>query len=360
MDDFFKYYAKLIKFLMYAIVVLILLTILFLFSKTSLIWMNLLSDLWHCLIPFLIAFILAYLIHPLISKIDSFKLPRILSVLLFYVLVFGGLYVIISWFLPTIISQIRDLVINFPIYIVAIQEQLLILDIKFDLNLYETFSVQYDQIMVNISENVQNIVTFVFNFLSSIIGSFVSIIIIPIALFYFLKDYERITQGCIKLVPKRYRHHAVSLGSLLDDSLGSYLRGLFLIMISLSLIGTVLFMFAGMKYSLLFGVLIGFTDFIPFIGPIIGAIPVVFFALSMSWKKVITVVIIILILQFIEANILQPFIIGRNLDLHPIFVMILMLVAGTLFGFQGILLAFPVFIIFKTVIAYLMKLKNPQ
>ncbi|HAX72164.1 MAG TPA: AI-2E family transporter [Firmicutes bacterium] len=358
MDKFIGKYRKLINFCLYSLCVTFVLLIVLLSMKTSPFWLKLLKDIWHTLIPFLIAFLLAYLIHPLISFIESLKLPRGISILLFYFIIFGSLYALISWFLPTIFLEIRGLISNIPDYLESIQEQILILDIKFNLNLSDTITAEYENIMNHFSEHVQNIVGLTFNFLSSMVGSFISIIIVPIALFYFLKDYEKILSLFVFLVPKKYKHHAVSFGELLDQSLGSYLRGLLLVMLCLSFIGTFLFMFAGIEYSLLFGFLVGFTDFIPFIGPIIGAIPVVFYALSISWNKVITVILIVAILQFIEANILQPLIIGRNLDLHPLLVMVAVLLAGAIFGFQGVILAFPIIIIIKCMISYRRLLKE--
>ena len=107
-------------------------------------------------------------------------------------------------------------------------------------------------------------------------------------------------------------------------------------------------------------ILIGLTDFIPFIGPFIGAIPVIIFALSISWNKVIVVVIILGILQAIEGNFLQPFIIGRNLDMHPLFIMILMMLAGSFFGLMGIFFAIPVFLVVRTLAQYMIQLKGKR
>lgn len=108
MEEFFSKYAKIIKFGMYTLVVLMLLSIVFLFVQTSPIWGNILSDIWSSLFPFLIAFLLAYVIHPLILCIDRLRLPRVLSVFLFYLFIFGSLYGVISWFLPTILRELHD------------------------------------------------------------------------------------------------------------------------------------------------------------------------------------------------------------------------------------------------------------
>ena len=258
----------------------------------------------------------------------------------------------ISWFLPTILTQLSSLISNIPVYAVQIQDQLMMLDIKFNLNLAEIFQSQYNQVLSQLGGSIQHVASSIFSMLGSVVNSFVSIIIIPVALFYFLKDYERVLGGIINSFPRKIQYHVIAIGELLDKSLGSYIRGLFIIMILLSGIATGLLMLVDIKYPLLFGVLIGITDFIPFVGPFLGAIPVILFALTISWKKVVAVLMVIVAIQFIEGNILQPFIIGRNLEMHPLVIMILMIVAGSLFGFYGLLFAIPIFLVAKTLYQY--------
>ena len=358
MNEFFNKYSRIIRFLLYAVSFLISLVILFLCIQTSSVWGRIWNDILGSLFPFFVAFLLAYIIHPLILWIDRIRLPRVISVFLFYAVVFGSLYGIISWFLPTIIREVHDLVMNLPTYLTAIQNQLLIFDEQSGLHLSDLFLSQYSKWVSTLTEHIREVTGFTFNIVFSILGSLMFIVIVPIALFYFLKDYEKILNGLLNLVPTRYRSHVASISSLLDDSLGSYIRGLAIIMVCVSLIATVLLMFAGIDYALLFGFLIGLTDFIPFIGPFIGAIPVLIFALSISWNKVLLVIIILAILQAVEGNFLQPFIIGRNLDIHPLFIMMLMMVAGTLLGLKGVFFAIPVFLVIRTISRYIRGLKH--
>lgn len=358
MDDFFNKYSRILRYLLYAITALVSLVILFLCIQTSSVWLGVLSQIWGSLFPFFIAFLLAYLIHPLILWIERIRLPRVISICLFYMLIFACLYGTVSWFLPTIIRELHDLVINLPTYLTAIQQQLFIFDQRFGLSLSEIFFEQYEVWMSTLSHHIKEVSTWTFNLIFSIIGSLMFIVIVPIALFYFLKDYEKIINSLFKLVPFNYRHHVINFSHLLENSLGSYIRGVAVIMACTALIATILLMIAGIDYALLFGVIIGLTDVIPFVGPFIGAIPVVIFALSISWNKVILVIIILAILQVIEGNFLQPFIIGRNLDIHPLLIMILMLLAGSFFGLTGVFFAIPVFLIFRTFINYLNLLKE--
>ncbi len=358
MDEFFKKHSRMIRYLLYAIACLVSLVILFLCIQTSPVWGAIWSDIWGSLFPFFVAFLLAYIIHPLILWIERIRMPRVFSVFLFYAVVFGSLYGVISWFLPTIIREVHDLIMNLPTYLTAIQNQLMIFDERLGLNFSDIFFNEYNTWIGTLTNHIREVTGFTFNLIFSIIGSLMFIVIVPIALFYCLKDYEKILHGLLKLVPSKYQGHVVRISSLLDDSLGSYIRGLVIIMVCVSLIATILLMFAGIDYALLFGFLIGLTDFIPFIGPFIGAIPVIIFALSISWNKVLLVIIILGILQAVEGNFLQPFIIGRNLDIHPLFIMILMMLAGSFFGLTGIFFAIPIFLVVRTLIRYISDLKD--
>ena len=144
MDEFFNKHSRMIRYLLYAIACLVSLVIIFLFIQTSPVWGRIWSEIWGSLFPFFVAFLLAYIIHPLILWIDRIRLPRVISVFLFYVVVVGSLYGIISWFLPTIIREIHDLILNLPIYLTAIQNQLLIFDERMGLNSSEIFFSEYN------------------------------------------------------------------------------------------------------------------------------------------------------------------------------------------------------------------------
>ena len=360
MNSFFEKYQSLVKIILILLIITLSLCSFSLISHTASIWGAILRDVWTTVIPFFFAFILAYVIHPLISKIETLYLPRAVSVTLFYCIIFGSLYLTLSWFLPTLTQQLMSLVSNLPVYTEQMQEQLTLLDEKFNLELNILFKQYYSTGLEYIGSAFQNIAKTLFSTIGLVIHSVLNIIIIPIALFYFLKDYEKVLRGFLKLFPKKNRPHVVSIAHLLDASLGSYVRGIVIIMGLLSIIATLLLMTIGVDYPLLFGVLMGITDFIPFIGPVIGALPVLLFALTQSFEKVIAVLVVIVAVQFIEGNILQPFIIGRTLEMHPLLVMVLMLLAGAMFGFWGLLFAIPCFLMMRTLIIYYITLKKQQ
>ena len=102
-----------------------------------------------------------------------------------------------------------------------------------------------------------------------------------------------------------------------------------------------------MKYPLVLGAIIGITNVIPYFGPIIGAIPAMIIAATMSVKMVMTVAIIVLVLQFFEGNILSPLIVGKSLHMHPLFIMLALLAGGELGGMVGMIFSIPILAVLK-------------
>lgn len=107
-----------------------------------------------------------------------------------------------------------------------------------------------------------------------------------------------------------------------------------------------------MKYPLLLGIIIGVTDIIPYFGPILGAIPALMIAATVSTSLLIKAGITIAILQFVESNILSPYIVGKSLRMHPVIIMLALLVGGEVAGIVGLLISVPVLAVIRTVIVH--------
>lgn len=107
-----------------------------------------------------------------------------------------------------------------------------------------------------------------------------------------------------------------------------------------------------MKYPLLLGIIIGVTDIIPYFGPILGAIPTLMIAATVSTSLLIKAGITIAILQFVESNILSPYIVGKSLRMHPVIIMLALLVGGEVAGIVGLLISVPILAVIRTVIVH--------
>ncbi len=154
------------------------------------------------------------------------------------------------------------------------------------------------------------------------------------------------------MTPRKWRNQGRAFLRDVDTSLGGYIRGQLLLCATISVLAALLFWLFGMKYPLVLGTIIGITNVIPYFGPIIGAIPAIIIAATMSGKMVMTVVIIVLVLQFLEGNVFSPLIVGKSLHMHPLFIMLALLAGEELGGIMGMILSIPILAVLKVIILH--------
>ncbi len=173
-------------------------------------------------------------------------------------------------------------------------------------------------------------------------GAVVELFVVPIITFYFMKDGARMRDNFIELFPAPHRLQLAIVLQEIREILGAYLTGQ---LIMSCIISTVIFI--GMwsmdiPYSILIAALAAVTEWIPIIGPIIGAVPAVALGAVMGFSVAAKVLIFYIIVQQIDGHIIMPKVMGSAISLHPVVIVIALLVAGALFGVKGMMLAVPV------------------
>lgn len=320
--------------------------VVFIFLKLKPIWLPIIDVITIVLMPFLVAGFITYLLHPVVERLHESLFPRWLSILIIYLLFFGGVGIALYKGIPAFIVQLRDLVENAPL--VTDQYRSWILYIQEQTSTWpEGVQDQIDLGIAKAEEALNRLLTRVMDLLMSILNSIFLIAIIPFIAFYMLKDIELINKVVWYLTPRKWRTNGIQFLRDVDKSLGGYIRGQLLVGVSIGTIAALLFWIVGMKYPLLLGSIVGITNVIPYFGPIIALIPIVIIAATMSFKMVITTVIIIGILQFIEGNILSPLIVGKSLHMHPLMIMFALLAGGEIGGMLGLILSVPILAILK-------------
>jgi predicted PurR-regulated permease PerM len=330
---------------------LLLFVVAYVFMKINMIWKPILSIVFTVLFPFLVAALITYLLHPLVEKIHGMGLHRGLAVLIIYLLFFGGVGFALYKGIPAFITQIKDLAENLPtfadqyrIWLQSVQNQ----TSEWPMGIHEriedgivSFEKRFETILSNVLTNMVNILNSIF-----------VIAIIPFIAFYMLKDINVIKKAAWYITPRKWRQQGILFLRDVNQSLGSYIRGQLFVCVIIGSISTILFWIIDMKYPLLLGFIIGVTNVIPYFGPVIGAIPAVIIAATVSVKMVIFVVIIIFGLQFLEGNILSPLIVGKSLHMHPLMIMLALLAGGEVAGVVGLILAVPILAIIKVAILH--------
>lgn len=307
------------------------------------------SLLGKLLLPFLISAIIAYLLFPIIKKMDQLNIHRGIAILMLYILFFGGLGYLFYLIYPAVIHQLRDLSENLP-QLIAMYNDLIS-------RIYESVSFLPHGAHDKVDEIVRSVEETLDDTLSKLIGVFLHIFdlliiisVIPVLVFYFIKDQKKIKIFFMSLIPKKHRRKAIKMFHALDVSLGGYIRGQLLVSLFVGLTTYIIFYVIGLDYALLLACIMAVTNIIPYFGPIIGAIPAVIIAAATSGKLVLFVIIGVIVIQVIEGNLLSPYIVGKSISIHPAAIIFAIICGSELFGIIGLIIAVPLLAFIKAVV----------
>lgn len=291
---------------------------------------------------FLTAFVISYVLNPLVVYLTRNRSSRAAAVLVIFFLIFGSLALLIIGLIPSLAAEMQGLMEQVPAYTLRLQEYIGELHRDYHrFNLPEGLRAVIDESIENLEANLlaffENLVTRMLGFLER----FIILLLLPVLVFYFLRDFDRIKESMRGAVPPRYRRQAALLAHDMDQTLGAYIRGILLISLLVGLLSYIGFLALGLDFALLLAIIVGVTNLIPFFGPIIGAVPAVLVALLASPLLALKVVALIFIIQQVENQLLSPPILGRRLGLHPLVILLALILGGRLLGLLGLLIAVP-------------------
>lgn len=298
-------------------------------------------------IPLILAGLMFYLLRPFVNLLNK-KMSRGISILLIYLLFIGILIVGLALLGPVLQGQIMSLANNIPQIVEGIQEWFL------EIDLFNRISQLQQEEFLNIDDYIDSVMDTLNNWgrgaitgVGSLLGSLASgvftLILLPILLFYVLKDSKKFQEGFIKMFHHKQQSEVREILEDVDRALSSYIQGQGLVCLFVGILCLIAFLIIGLDYALLLGIIAGLTNIIPFFGPWIGSIPAVIVALFLSPITALFTVLAIIIIQQIESNLISPQIIGKKLNLHPLVIIFLILIAGQLVGLIGMILVVPLF-----------------
>ena len=302
------------------------------------------------LTPFVIAAVLAYVLTPLVNRLDAAgrgKMPRLLAVLIVEVL-----------FILVMVSILLLIVPIFAKEIPLLREQLPLLADRFNNSLVPWLA----KFGIQVSLDAASVKAFVVKYLSAnfeeAFGSVLSsvrlggsvalavvgnLILIPVALFFLLKDWDAFVARIVELVPPSMRSSFDSFIEDSDEVLGQYLRGQLLVMGTLAVYFSVALTVFGFDLAVPVGVFTGLAFFIPYLGFGLGMLLALLAGLLQfgGWYGVLVVAGVYGFGQLFESFFLTPRLVGERIGLHPLAAIFALLAFGQLFGFLGVLIALP-------------------
>jgi predicted PurR-regulated permease PerM len=309
--------------------------------------------------PFIIALVLAYLMSPLVDML-SVRLPRAVSILLVYVLLILAVWAFVAWVSPIIGHQTQELIDSFPQYRTTAEGWF-----QQFVNFYNSLPISaevrnsIEQSLRNalgvIGTALQTAVVGTIRAISSAMGFIVGLLIIPFWLFYVLKDKDRGINALNNMLPRSWRSDVWRILRIINGILSSYIRGQLLLGLVVGVAVTIAMIAVGAPYPLILGIISGFTEIIPVIGPVVGAVPGVLLAMfhPEGWFMVLKVLVVYIAVQQLENNLLVPKIQGDSVKLHPSIIMVSLVVGSQVGGFVGLVAAVPVAAMLRDVYLYL-------
>jgi predicted PurR-regulated permease PerM len=316
-----------------------------------------LLSLTELLPPFVLALMLAYLLHPLVSKVErTLRVGRVAAVLLVYVSILLALAGATTWIGLSVTQQIIGLVQDLTQLSAQLPGQLQALSqasLHFGPWMVDLSKVNLDPLVNSLVSTFQPLLSQTGSLMATAVGATAStvgmLVLVLVMGYYLARDFGHLADSLLGLIPGPYRE---DFHKLLDETgrvWQAFLRGQVILALAMGVSSAVVFATLGLRFSLGLGLIAGLMEFVPLFGPIIAGLLAVLVALFQpsNWWGLTPLVYALVVLggavvlQQLENNILVPRIIGHSLNLHPLIVLMAALSGGILAGVLGILLAAP-------------------
>ena len=304
------------------------------------------------LTPVIASIVIAYLLEGLVGLLERKRVPRLAAVLVVFVAFMTALFFVMFGLLPLLSRQATQLLQQLPTMLGRGQELLLALPHMYP----DLFSEQQvvdliNQIRAEAVTIGQNVVQASLSSVLGILTLLVYLILMPLMVFFFLKDKTTIVAWVKHFLPED-RRLANQVWTDVDVQIGNYVRGKFIEIVIVWIVTYVTFALMGLQFSMLLGVLVGLSVVIPYVGAVTVTFPVAVIA-YFQWgftSDFAYVMAAYAIVQALDGNVLVPLLFSEVVNLHPIAIITAVLVFGGLWGFWGVFFAIPLATVVQAVL----------
>lgn len=280
------------------------------------------------------ALLLVSVLNPFITKLTKFKIPKGISIALSYILIFGFFGLSVGSVVPPLVEETTNLANNLPVFFQ-------------NSNLTKYIN---DEAIKQIASQLGSLPGYIIKFLFSIFGNILNIVTVLIFSFYLLLVRDKLDQNVEFLVGKEKSKNISDLINTLEVRLGGWARGQLSLMFIIGLLSYVGLLILGIPYALPLALLAGIFEIVPYIGPIIAAVPAIILGFSISPFVGFAAVGLTVLIQQIENYLLVPKIMEKSTGVSPIIILICLAVGYRLAGISGMIVSIPVVIIIQTLI----------
>lgn len=301
-------------------------------------------------LPLILGFAIAYLFHPMVSWFEKRGRSRVTGVVVLALLLILVLTLFFLYLIPQVGDQIQRLAERYPEYRDRVEAQfkpwLDQLQARWPEALEDLQQRAIEWAKEHSAELANTVGTWLGQGFSSLLNGvlfLLNLIFVPVFAFYLLVDFPHIQKGARDLIPLPYREMTLARLGEVDDALSSFVRGQLTIALVLGVLNAVGLMILGVPLGLVIGLVAGLANMIPYMSIVVGLVP----ALLLAWVEsqsvwiLVGVVAVFAATQMLEGTVLSPRILGKSVNLHPVWVLLAIIVGGSLFGFFGMLIAVP-------------------
>lgn len=331
------------------VAILLLLLIIKFFIEINWIFSPLITIAKTIFVPLLLGAVFFYIFEPLQRLLEKFKFPRWGSILAVLITGTAVIWLFLSFVGPPIVKEVDKLAKMAPTMAKEITK-----NAEFVLNNRDDLPPQINDMIDKAANSIQSIALFsgkwVVTFFQSVLQAAFTLILIPFFFIFLLKDHEKLSPFVSQFFKGERKTWVQKTLRDVDHVLRTYIQGQLFISFLLAVIMFIGYLIIGLEYALLLVVFAFFMNVIPFIGPWIAFTPALIIGFLQDPKLVIWVCVVTLVAQQTDSNLITPNVMGKTLDIHPLTVITIILAAGKIAGFIGILLAIPAYAVGKAII----------
>ena len=306
--------------------------------------------------PLFIGFIIAWLFDPLVKWLQKKGIRRSIGTAITYIILIGAIALVMGGLIPLLSEQINEFIKVIPNIIdkaqVVLDETLGRLSVIDGLDIEALKKEILDKIIEIGSNITSDIPSLLVTFVKNIFSGMGSIIVGLVIGFYLLMSFNNVNETIITLLPKRIQRNTNEIFYEVNGSLRRFVLGAALDSLLIFIVSSIGFTIVGLKAPFLFALFCALTNVIPYAGPYIGGIPAVIVGFSQGGAVGILTLLIIVIVQFLEGNFIQPLVMSKTTKLHPVTIMIGLLVFGHFWGIIGMFISTPIIASLKAIFTY--------
>lgn len=293
----------------------------------------------------LTAVVIASALEPAVGFFQKWRIPRLLSVILIYVLLFLFLFAMFYFFVPTVVNDLASFIAAMPAYLETVSRSVAIEDYAFLLGFSSPDQISTDELVASVraSVNPANVFGGSFSAAATVLGGVFSFILIIVFSFYFTVAETGVDDFLRIISPRKYRSYLLNLWFRARHKIGLWMQGQVILAVIIGVLVYLSLSILRIEHALLLAVLAAVLELIPVFGPTLAAVPAVLIAFASGGLPVgLLVVALYVIIQQFENHLIYPLVVTRVVGVPPLLVILGLIIGWSLFGFLGILLSVPV------------------